>query len=235
MQKSFRGKLESGLIAQDYSEGRYWTAVRIPFDPVKVWPERKGMRVRGTVNGLPFRTWLFGSHADGYMLLVTRALQKKAKIAPGSIAEIVIEPDLEDRSAVLPVELAKLFKEDREVKKWFDKLNPSSRGYICSAIKESKSAEVRQRRAEQWVECMMLVREGEEVPPPILQAAFRRQPRAQIGWEKMTPTQRRGHLFSIFQCKGPDARAKRVERAIVETLRVADRKSPVKRDSEAEQ
>ena len=223
MQMSFRGKVESGLVAQDYSEGRYWTAVRIPFNPVEVWPERRGLSVRGTINDLPFRSTLFGSRAAGHLLLVNKIMQKKAKIAPGSIVTVVIEPDLEDRSATPPPELAKLLRADRSVKKWYEKLNYSSRRYIADAVDQPKSADARQRRAEHWVETMMLTMEGEIEPPPVLQIAFRRQPLARVGWEAMTPIQRRNQLFGIFQCKGPEARAKRTEWAVAEAIKIANR------------
>ncbi len=228
MQKKFRGRLESGLIAQDHSEGRYWTAIRVPFDPAKTWPERKAMRVRGTINGFAFRTSLFGSHANGYLLMVNRTMQKQARVAPGATADIVLEPDLEDRSATPPAELAKLLKEDRSLKKWFEKLNYSMHRYICDAVAESKSAQVRERRAEQWVERMMLTMEGELELPPILQVAFRRQPQARPGWDALTPIQRRSQLLSIFNCQSPEARAKRVERTVEDCMRAVERASGVR-------
>ena len=69
----------------------------------------------------------------------------------------------------------------------------------------------------------MLVMEGEIEPPPILQAAFRRQPLARTGWETMTPIQRRNILLGIYMTQGPEARAKRVERAIADALKIANR------------
>jgi uncharacterized protein YdeI (YjbR/CyaY-like superfamily) len=228
MKMSFRGQLEGGLIAQDHNEGRYWTAVRIPFDPAEVWPMRKGMRVRGTINGFPFRTSLFGSRAGGYLLMINKTMQKEAKVVPGSMADIVIEPDLEDRSASPPTELAKLLKSDRSVKKWYEQLNYSMRKYMADAVDEAKSAEARQRRAEQWMETMMLAMEGEVEPPPILQIGFRRQPQARVGWDAMTPIQRRTQLLAIFHCKGPAARAKRAGKTVTEAIRIASRKAGTK-------
>jgi uncharacterized protein YdeI (YjbR/CyaY-like superfamily) len=225
VQKRFRGKLESGLIPQDLSEGRYWVAIRMPFDPSRAWPERVGMRVRGTINGVAFRTSLFGSKTLGYLLMVNKTIQKQAKAGPGSTAEIVIEPDLEDRSADPPPELVKLFKADRAVKKWFDKLNHSMRKYICDAVAERKSAESRVRCAEQWVECLMLAMDGEIEVPPVLQFAFRRYPDANAGWDAMTPIQRRSQLLGIFQAQSPEARQKRADRAAAEAARVAGRRA----------
>jgi uncharacterized protein YdeI (YjbR/CyaY-like superfamily) len=141
------------------------------------------------------------------------------------MAEVVIEPDLEDRSAALPPELAKLLKQDRSVKKWYEQLNYSMRKYIADAIAKPKSLEARERQAELWVERMMLAMDGEDEPPPILQAAFRRQPQARIGWDAMTPIQRRTHLLAIFLNQSPQARAKRAEKAVSDAIRISQRKS----------
>ncbi|HEX4008165.1 MAG TPA: YdeI/OmpD-associated family protein [Acidobacteriaceae bacterium] len=40
--------------------------------------------------------------------------------------------------------------------------------------------------------------EGERIAPPILEAAFVRQPRARVAWQALTPVQRRGHLLAFF-------------------------------------
>ncbi len=233
-QKRFRGKLERGLIAQDLSEGRYWTAIRMPFDPATAWPERNGMRVRGTINGFAFRTSLFGSKTAGYLLMVNKTMQKEADVTPGATAEIVIDPDLGNRSADPPPELAKLLKADRAVKKWFEHLNYSSRKYICDAVAGRKSAEARIRCAEQWVECLMLVMDGEVEAPPVLQFAFRHYAEARAGWDALTAIQRRNHLMGIFQLRSPEARAKRAERAAADAARIAGGEHPLKRKASEE-
>jgi len=222
----FRATLDTGIISMDGQPDHEWTAVRIPFQPLEVWPQIQRLRVRGTVNGAPFRTSLIRPRDGGHILLITRVLQKKARLIPGSLVDIVMEPDLEDRSASPPPQLAKLFKEDRAVKKWFDKLNYSTRKYICDQVAERKTPEAAQRRAEFWVECCMLTMEGEVEPPPILQIAFRRQPLARFGWESMTPNQRRNNLFGIFMTQSPEARQKRTDYAIEEALKAARRKQP---------
>jgi uncharacterized protein DUF1905/bacteriocin resistance YdeI/OmpD-like protein len=224
MQKSFQALLEKIEI------GMPWTMVRIPFDPTEVWPERSKLRVRGSiraVNGaeeaFSFATSLLRSEERGYFLLVTGKMRKAAHLTQGSLAEIVLEPDLEGRAATPPPELAKLLKSDRSVKKWYETLNYSLRKYIADMINEPKSAEARVRRAEQWMERLMLTMEGEEYPPPILQVAFRRQPLARGGWDVLTPNQRRLILIGIFSCQSPEAQAKRVERAIDDAMQAARR------------
>jgi uncharacterized protein YdeI (YjbR/CyaY-like superfamily) len=218
MKKKFRA------IVEQEAEKLRWAFVRLPFDPRVEWPERRGMRVKGTVNGFEFRASVFGSVKNGYCLLVTRPMQRHGHAVPGSKATVEIEPDLEERPVIIPPELGKLFKQDRDLKKWYNKLNPSMRKYIADQVGELKSAEARVRRAEQMAEMMMLTMEAEYELPPLLQVAFRRHPLAAEGWAGMTPIQRRSQLLAIFHCQGPEARHKRIEWACAEATRRAQKK-----------
>ena len=216
-QKKFRGVLQPDNTALK------WVIVKVPFDPAEAWPKRNRLRVKGTINGFPFRTSLFNSAKSGHLLLVNKQMQKGAKVAVGDLADIVLEPDLEERPASVPSELEKLLKQDRALKKWFGQLSPSMRKYIGATIDACKSPEARMNRAEQMVERMMLAMEGESEMPPILQVAFRRQPRALTGWQAMTPVQRRGHLLGIFYYQSPESRQKRADKAVAEARQVAKR------------
>ena len=71
----------------------------------------------------------------------------------------------------------------------------------------AKAPKLAIRRAEQMAERMMLAMDGERELPPILQVAFRRQPKALAGWNAMTPAQRRGHLLGIFYYQSPEIAA----------------------------
>ena len=87
--------------------------------------------------------------------------------------------------------------------------------------KEAKGAVSRAERAERIAERLLLALEGEQELPPILQAAFRRQPLARSGWEAMTAAQRRSHLLGIFYYQSIEARELRAEKAVTDALRVA--------------
>ncbi len=214
--KSFRAILEAGRPS-----GLNWTIARVPFHPADVWPVRNRLRVKGTINGFSFRTSLFGSSQDGHVLLVNKTMQKAAGATLGSMVDLVLEPDLEERTATIPVELTKILKQDRALKQWFAELNYSARKDIGNWISSVKNPDIRARRAEQVAERMLLAMEGERELPPILQVAFRRQPLAQQGWEVMTPIQRRGHLLGIFYYQSPEAREKRAKKAVEEALKIA--------------
>lgn len=215
VQRKFRG------VLQPDGTGLNWVVMRVPFDVAKAWPKRNGMKVKGTINGFPFRTSLFGSAQGGHVLLVNKQMQKGAGVRVGGTAEVVLEPDLEERVTTTPPELEKLLKRDRAVKKWFDGMSYSMRKYMEDAVRAPKSPEARVRRAEQEVERMMLAMEGERELPPILQVAFRRHPGAAEGWKAMTPIQRRGHLLGIFYYQSPEARQKRADKAVAEAVKKA--------------
>jgi uncharacterized protein YdeI (YjbR/CyaY-like superfamily) len=216
--KKFRGLLEP------YSKLN-WIIVKLPFDVAEAWKTRNRLHVKGTINGFAFRTSLFGSAHDGHFLLVNRQMQKGAGATVGSMAEVVIEPDLEERNSSIPPELAKLLKQHVALKKWYEQLSTSARDDIARGISSPRSPEARLRRAEQTAERMMLAMEGERELPPILQMQFTRHPQARVGWEAMTPVQRRGHLLGIFYYQSPESRENRARKAVEEALKVARSKT----------
>jgi uncharacterized protein YdeI (YjbR/CyaY-like superfamily) len=218
--KSFKALLEP------LRNGLGWVIARIPFDVAKAWPERRRLRVRGEIEGFAFRTSLFAaSDGQGHFLLINKKMQAGAKATVGSRVRIRLEPDLEERAVVTPPELAKALKGDRRLPKWFAKLSDSMRHEIGKWVDEPKSVATRTKRAEQMAERLLLTLEGEIEAPPILQAAFLRQPLARKGWEAMTPTQRRNHLLSIFYYQTVDARERRTAKAVEEALRVARKRT----------
>jgi uncharacterized protein YdeI (YjbR/CyaY-like superfamily) len=211
-----------------------WTVVRVPFDPARLWPQRHGLRVRGTIRAaqphgpaaspaaFAFRTSLFTTREGGCILVVNKRMQKAACIGRGSLAEIVLEPDMDDRpTPATPAELEKLLRADRALRRWHAALSPSSRKAIADLVAQPKSAASRARRAELMAERMLLAMEGERLTPPILETAFLRQPQARAGWQHMTPVQRRNHLFGIFYYQSPASRQKRAQQAVHHALRIA--------------
>ena len=216
--RSFRAVLEP------LRSGLGWVIARVPFDIAKAWPERRGLRVRGEIEGFPFRTSLFAySDREGHFLLVNKKMQGAAGASAGSTARIWLEPDLEERVAQMPPELALALKEDRRLRKYFEALSYSMRKAICDWVGEPKGAAAREKRADTMAERLLLTLEGERELPPILEAAFQREPLARKGWNAMTPIQRRSQLLAIFYYRTVDARERRAAKAVEEALRVARR------------
>ena len=203
-----------------------WVIARVPFDIAKVWPDRNGRRVRGEIDGFAFRTSLFPEKGGkAHILLVNRKMQAGAKAKPGDRVRITLEPDLEERPFDIPVEFERALKGARGLRKYFDAISPSMQKGLSNIVSESKSADTRRKRAGQMAEALLMAMEGEQEPPPILRAAFQRQPLAEAGWKAMTPIKRRNHLLGIFYRQTTEAREQRTQQAIEDALHVAKRKS----------
>jgi uncharacterized protein YdeI (YjbR/CyaY-like superfamily) len=217
--KTFRAELEQVGVRPR------WVIARVPIDLKKAWPEWRGRRVLGEINGFAFRTTLFPVRdSKGFAFLVNRQMQAGAKVKPRDTVRIRLEPDFREPVIEVPKEFSEVLKGERRLRRWFDALSPSIRKGIANFIGQAKGAETRTMRAERMAESLILAMEGEEAPPPILRAAFQERPLAGKGWEMMTNSQRRNHLLGIFFVQTIDGRERRLERAIEECLRVAQRR-----------
>ena len=202
-----------------------WVIVRVPFKVEKVWGARGMFRVKGEINAFPFRKSLFPTKRGEHFLLVNNAMQKGAGVRPGMPADFRIEPDTRKHVVPVPPELKKYLAQDAMLRRWFEKLNNSTRNWIGSLVAAPKSAASRQRRAEQIAEWLLATMDAERELPPALQRAFAMNPRALEGWHLMSPTQRRGNLLAISYYRGPGARERRIEKVMADAAAIAERKA----------
>jgi uncharacterized protein YdeI (YjbR/CyaY-like superfamily) len=200
-----------------------WVIVYIPFDVAKLWGKRGQLRIRGEINGFEFRTSLFPTGRGSHYLLVNKRMQRGGGARAGAVARFRLEPDTEVRTVTMPPELQRVLDGDRALRRWFERLNYSTRHEISKWVGEVKGGEARVRRAEQIGERLMSTMEAERELPPILQVAFGRTPGAREGWEQMSVSRRRGHLLGIFYYRNPEARARRVAKAVEDAVRIAEK------------
>ncbi len=202
-----------------------WVIARVPFSIKDAWSEMRRLRIRGEINGYPFRTSLFPmpSGHPGHFLLVNKRMQTAAGVSVGMEADIFIEPDLEERPSALPDDLKRAFEGDRELLRYAESLSESTRREIAKWMDAVESADARSRRASQMAERLLLAMEGERQLPPLLEALFGASRAARAGWAAMTPTQRRSHLLGIFYYQTPEARTRRARKALEDAIRISAR------------
>ena len=200
-----------------------WIVAWVPLDVHKVWGTRGALKVKVEVGGREFRTSLFPRGDGRHFLLVNKQMQRAAGTSSG-VVQFRVTPDTEKRTVKLPPDLAKLFRQEPAVKRFYDELSYSSRQEICKWIARPKSAEARARRMDQMAERILETIEAERDLPPLIRQAFAAHPMARRGWELMTPNQRRQHLLGIFYYRTPDARARRLAKTVEAAAQVAERK-----------
>jgi uncharacterized protein YdeI (YjbR/CyaY-like superfamily) len=217
MAKVFKATLEPGGTPLK------WVIARLPFDAAKLWGSRGRIRVKGEINGFPFRSALFPIGDGTHQLLVTKEMQMGGGAGVGSTARIRLEPDTEKRPVIVPAELERAMSEERSLRPWFDRLTPSVRKYLTDQVTAVKSAEARERRASRIAEQLLSTKEAERDPPPILQSALARDPSAREGWKRMSAGRRRMNLLAIFYYRSPEARARRVAKVVQEARGLGER------------
>jgi uncharacterized protein YdeI (YjbR/CyaY-like superfamily) len=219
LRKSFKATLER--LRSDLG----WMVVYVPFDVPQTWKMRGRAKVKGDINGFSFRTSLFPVRDGRYFLLVNKRMQQGGGVGLGDVAKITLQPDTEERVAIVPLELRRILNEERAFRRWFDQLNYSIQKWIGDWIASVKSPAARVRRAEQVAEQLLSTMEAERELPPLLKAAFARDPRALQGWNLMSPSRRRGHLLGIFYYRNPESRDRRIAKTIEEATAFAERKA----------
>jgi Domain of unknown function (DUF1905)/Bacteriocin-protection, YdeI or OmpD-Associated len=190
-----------------------WVIARVPFDAAKLWGKRGQIRVQGEINGFAFTATLFPDGQGHHFLIVNKKMLSGGKTAAGLTAKFRLQPDTTPRITVSPpAELLRELGQSKRLLKFFESLSPSRRHEIAKWIAQCKTSEARTRRSEQIAERLMETLEAEHALPPIMQLAFRRNPRACEQWNQMSPSHRRAHLFSIFHYRTPEGRASRVQK-----------------------
>src|SRR5215510_2713432 len=202
-----------------------WTIIRIPFDAAKLWGKRGQLRVKGEINGFAFRSALFPTGQGRHVLMVNKKMQAGGKAVPGMKARFRLEPDTEKREIKPSPELDRVLRQSKQLRKYYEKFNYSTRRYIALWVEEAKHEETRRRRAEEFAERLWATMEGERELPPVLQVALQHNPKARAGWELMPQSHRRQHLLAIFYYRNPESRARRVAKAVEEMVSYAEKKA----------
>jgi len=146
MRKSFEAK----LVAMGPSGG--WTHMPIPFSVPEVFGTRARLAVRGTINGVAFRSSLM-PRDGGHYLNVNKQMLAGAKAAAGDTVQVVLEPDSEERTVEVPADLRKAL--GAKTGKLFDALSYSHRKEFVDWIEQAKRPETRAKRIEKTLEMVV--------------------------------------------------------------------------------
>jgi uncharacterized protein YdeI (YjbR/CyaY-like superfamily) len=200
--------------------------IEIPFDVSKIWGVRGQLRVKGEINGFPFRTSLFPSGDGRHFMIVNKRMQSNGKVRPGMEAQFRMEPDTEPRTVPIVPELDQVLRQSKRLQLFYKSLTPSARSEIARYISGAKQEETRRRRADQLALRLMETMDAEVELPPAMRQVMARNPLAAKGWERMSRSHRRMHLLGIFYYRNWDSRMRRIEKAVAEMVEYADQARP---------
>lgn len=127
------------------SEAGVVAAIAPPVDAIEYFGTRARVPIRGTINGIAFRSSLMpmgGCH----MMPVNKTLCRSAGVKPGDIVDVVMERDAEERTVEAPPELKKELAKSKAAQKRWDELAFTHKKEMANSISGAKQEETRKRR-----------------------------------------------------------------------------------------
>jgi hypothetical protein len=129
-----------------------WTYLNIPAEISSTFNTKNQVRVKGTVNGHPYRSTALPSGDGGHYLVVGRDIRDQIQAKAGDVIQVTIEIDLEERRVVIPDDLAQALAGRPQGKSTFERLTYSHQKEYLDWIESAKKPETRARRIEKTIE-----------------------------------------------------------------------------------
>ena len=125
-----------------------WTYFNIPQEVSIAFGSKRQIRVKGTINGYPFRSTALAKGDGTHYLVVGKSIRDQIQAAHGDMVLVIMESDNEDRDVVLPEALLQAFVCNPFARDAFDKLSYSHKKEYVNWILGAKQEDTRQRRIE---------------------------------------------------------------------------------------
>jgi hypothetical protein len=135
-----------------------WTFAMVPAAESKRAALRSHQRVRGTIDGRPFRSSLMPRGKGQLFVVVPKAVREAIEKSAGDTVRFELVLDATPVRIVLPPEFATALRAAPSLRTKFEKLAPSHRKAFAQWIGSAVQPETRTRRVEK---ALVLLRRGE--------------------------------------------------------------------------
>ncbi len=146
-----RMEFEAELIKDNGTSG---AGIKVPFDVQKAFGSKGRIKVKGTIDGYPYRGSIHpygGVHYLGVRKEIRDAIVKK----PGDYVSIVMEVDTEPRIVEVPGDLRRALDINEAAREEFERCSYSHKKEYVDWIVESKKPETRGRRINKLLEMLV--------------------------------------------------------------------------------
>ena len=128
-----------------------WTFLNIPAEVSGTFGSKGQVKVKGTINGYPFRSTALPMGDGTHYLVVPKDIREHIAASPGDTVRVTMELDQEQRVVKIPDDLLEALLSQPEAKERFEKMPYSHQKEYVSWIASAKRVETRQRRIEQAI------------------------------------------------------------------------------------
>ncbi|WP_424358256.1 YdeI/OmpD-associated family protein [Methanocella sp. MCL-LM] len=141
-------EFEATLIKDEESGG---VGIRIPFDVQQAFGKKGQVKVRCTIDGMPYRGSIH-PYGGVYYMGVIKKIREAIDKGPGDLVNVTMEVDDEPRVVEVPEDLAQALTGNEKARAAFEKLSYSHKREYVEWIAEGKKEETRARRIANTVE-----------------------------------------------------------------------------------
>jgi hypothetical protein len=131
-----------------------WTYLNIPVDISTTFGSKGQVRVKGTINGYPFRTTALPMGDGTHYLVVGKSIRDQVQATQGDTVKVMLELDSEEQQVVIPEDMRQAFISQPLAKDVFEKLPNSHKKEYVNWILGARQEDTRQRRIEKALELL---------------------------------------------------------------------------------
>lgn len=125
-----------------------WTYLNIPLQVSSTFGSKGQVRVKGKVDGCPFRSTALPMGDGSHYLVVGKDLRDQIMKSAGDWVKVTLELDLEERQTVIPDDLRQALENQPDAMFGFEKLSYSQQKLYVDWILYAKQEATRRNRIE---------------------------------------------------------------------------------------
>ena len=139
-------------VVLEKQPGSNSTYIIAPFSVAEVFGSKAMVKVRGTIEGIPFRSILMSQGNGHHYMVVKQVLRAATGKSAGDAVHVVMEIDLEERTVAVPEDFAQALEAHGQAREIFEKFAFTHRREYVEWIEEAKKPETRRNRIVKAVE-----------------------------------------------------------------------------------
>jgi hypothetical protein len=150
-----RQEFEVILKQPEGIDGAYFL---VPFEVPKVYGTKAQVKVRGTIDGFPYRGSI-ANMGEGHCMVVKKEIRQAIGKSAGDTVKVVMEIDTEPRNVVVPEDFQQALEDHTSVKEIFEKFSFTHKKEYVEWIESAKKQETRENRIKKAIE---MIAEGKK-------------------------------------------------------------------------
>lgn len=123
----------------------------VPFDVPKVYGTKAQVKVRGTIDGYPYRGSI-ANMGEGHCMVVKKEIRQAIGKSAGDTVKVVMEIDTEPRIVVVPEDFQQALENHTQAKETFEAFSYTHKKEYVEWIEGATKQETRENRIKKAVE-----------------------------------------------------------------------------------